>query len=300
MSIILKELGYTPYIIGTHLLNFDISFINQTTNLVIIKNNFSEIKKTDYDVLIVNSDQTWRRFDKHFYDYGFLKFAENWKIKKIVYGASLGFDKWNLTSEDEKIAKKLVKKFSAVSVREKGSIKLIKQHFGIIPEIVLDPTLLIKSKYYFDIIKDYKHDIFINKKYIFIYSVHKSKNLEDTLEKARLMFKFEIYYYNLKIINTIQDFIYYIANCNAVLTNSFHGTIFSIIFNKPFLTIYDSSNAKERFNWVRDLFGVNDRLVENEQKPDIYQLLKPLNINKNLLNKFKLQSINFLKKNLKN
>ena len=82
ISIIIKQLGYTPYIVGTHWRNFNISFLNKTTNLVIIKNNFSEIKRNDYDVLMVNSDQTWRRFDKDFYDYGFLKFAESWKIKK--------------------------------------------------------------------------------------------------------------------------------------------------------------------------------------------------------------------------
>ena len=74
---------------------------------MIIKNNFSEIKRNDYDVLMVNSDQTWRRFDKDFYDYGFLKFAESWKIKKFAYGASLGYDYWKLTQKDEEVAKKL-------------------------------------------------------------------------------------------------------------------------------------------------------------------------------------------------
>ena len=92
---------------------------------------------------MVNSDQAWRRFDKHCYDDGFLKFAENWKIKKFVYGASIGYTDWKFTSKDEIIAKDLLKTFSAISVREEGAIKLIKQHLGIKPELVLDPTLLI-------------------------------------------------------------------------------------------------------------------------------------------------------------
>ena len=90
----LSELGFIPYIIGTHWNNYNISFINRTTNLIIIKNNFSEIKQNDYDILMVNSDQTWRRFDEHFYDYAFLNFTKNWKIKKFIYGVSLGFDYW--------------------------------------------------------------------------------------------------------------------------------------------------------------------------------------------------------------
>ena len=54
MTIKLKELGYIPYIIGTVWKRFNnIEFINQNTNLVIIKNNFSELKKNDYDILIV-------------------------------------------------------------------------------------------------------------------------------------------------------------------------------------------------------------------------------------------------------
>ena len=69
MSIKLTELGYIPFIIGTVWERFNnIEFIKQKTNLVIIKNNFKEIKPNDYDILIVNSDQTWRKFDNNFYD----------------------------------------------------------------------------------------------------------------------------------------------------------------------------------------------------------------------------------------
>ena len=124
ISIKLKELGFIPYIIGTHLHNLNINFLKKNTNCVIIYKSFKEIKRNDYDLLMVNSDQTWRRFDKHFYDYGFLKFAKNWNIPKFVYGASIGFDYWRLTKKDENMAKLLLKNFTGFSVREKGSIQL--------------------------------------------------------------------------------------------------------------------------------------------------------------------------------
>ena len=109
-------------------------------------------------ILMVNSDQTWRKFDNNFYDIGFLRFATNWNITKFVYGASLGYDYWALSSNDEKIAKESLKKFSGISLRECGSLKLVKKHFNITPEIVLDPTFLLEKDDYFDLIKDYSND----------------------------------------------------------------------------------------------------------------------------------------------
>ena len=300
ISILIKQLGYKPFIIGTHWNNFNITFINKTTNLVIIKDNFSEIRRNDYDILMVNSDQTWRYFDKNFYDYGFLKFAENWNIKKFVYGASLGYDVWKFTKKEEEVAKNLIKNFSDISVREKGSIKLIKEHFGITPTLVLDPTLLIDKKYYLNIIKDYKGNKVINKKYIFAYTVLDSKIIIQRMKEASRIFKYETYFLGLNNYTTVENFLYYMINSDCVITNSFHGTIFSILFNKPFITIYANFNARERYRALGDLFGIHDRIFENRQKPNLKQLINPLKIDLTSLNQLKLQSINFLKKNLEN
>lgn len=298
ISIKLKELGYIPYIIGTHWNNFNITFINENTNLIIIHDNFSEIKEDDYDALIVNSDQTWRKFDEFFFDYGFLKFAEHWNIKKFVYGASLGFDDWKLSLEDDLMAKNLLQNFSGISVREQGSIPLIKEHFGVIPECVLDPTLLIDKKYYLNIIKNYHGKKVYEQKYIFIYAVLYSKEVIDAMNNASEILNYDKYYFKLSNKSTIQDFIYYLDKSSAVITNSFHGTIFAIMFNKPFITIYDKFNAKERYSSVGNLFNVHERLFENGREINYNLLLKPLKINTKLLNQHKLKSINFLKENL--
>ena len=54
---------------------------------------------------MVNSDQTWRKFSKHFLDIGFFRFAQDWNIKKFVYGASLGFDYWSFSPKEVMIMK---------------------------------------------------------------------------------------------------------------------------------------------------------------------------------------------------
>ena len=131
---------------------YGITFINETTNLVIIKKNFSEIKEHEYDILLVNSDQTWNRFDEHFYDYGFLKFAENWNITKFSYGASFGDSFW-LNEEDQTNIKRLLKKFIGLSVREKNAVEILQKNFGINSIHVLDPTLLLDKNNYLELIK---------------------------------------------------------------------------------------------------------------------------------------------------
>ena len=301
ISVKLSELGYIPYIIGTVWEKYNnIEFIKQSTNLVIINNNFSEIKKDDYDILMVNSDQTWVNYDKNFYDYGFLRFAENWTIPKIVYGASIGYDKWLFSKQDEKIAKTLLKKFQGISVREKGSIKLIIKHLGIKPEFVLDPTFLIDKKYYIDLIKTFKVNATRKEKYIFVYNIGNSQYILNSMNIASQQLNIGNYYFPLNNDSSILNFLYYIVNSHSVITNSYHGTIFSIIFNKPFLTIYNRGVAKERYISLGNIFNINERIVEKTSKPDYNLLMQPLNINNNLLNHLRQKSINFLKNSLIN
>ena len=306
ISVVLSNLGFEPYIIGTHPNNFSIKFLNKTTNLIIIRKNFHEVKENDYNILMVNSDQTWRKFSKHFLDIGFLRFAQDWHIKKFVYGASLGFDYWSFSPKEVMIMKKLLKNFTGISVREKGSIKLIQKHLGITPEFVLDPTLLIEKQYYLNLIKDYKNNNnnYKTNDYIFIYTFGKIKNSEHKINRLykelQLKKNEKIYAFNLNNNQTIEDFIYYISHCKAVVTQSFHGTVFSIIFNKPFLTISVKGWAEERFKSLGKLLQIENRIVSYKQRPNINLLTTPLNINYNLIEELRIKSINFIKKNLKN
>ena len=248
---------------------------------------------------MVNSDQTWRNFYKPFLDVGFLKFAENWNIKKFVYGASLGNDYLNLPSIVERKAKELLKNFTGISVREQSSVDLVKTHFGITPEFVLDPTLLIDKKYYLDIIKNYPKNIFINENYMFVYRLVCKEKINDYKIKASNELKYNIYEYKLNNSYHIEDFIYYMSNCKAVITDSYHGTLFSIIFNKPFISFKKKINAEARFNSLLNVFDLKNRIFSNNDKePDISLLTTPLNLNKSLMKSLRTKSINFIKKNL--
>ena len=146
----LKEFGFNPTIIAVSS-NHNIYFLQKYLKLKLVKTSFLELNKKDYDILMVNSDQTWNGNPKHtdiIFNVGYLKFAENWAIPRFVYGASLGDNYWKFSSKFDIIARRLLKKFSGISVREIGAIEIVKKHLGIHPELVLDPTLIIDKNYY--------------------------------------------------------------------------------------------------------------------------------------------------------
>ena len=289
----LKELGFIPYIIATHFQNYNITFINESTNLIIIKNNFSEIKENEYDVLMVNSDQTWNKYDDNFYDYGFLKFAESWNIPKFAYAASYG-DSWVLNKQDEIIVGKLLKQFIGLSVRERTAVEILQKKFGINSQHVLDPTLLLDREDYLELIKNYRSNISKNENYAFSYIITPTEAKLNIVKEIALKLNYNVYFVLLNNNTSIQNFIYLISNCKAVITNSYHGTIFSIIFNKPFITFGDPK--AKRFDSLLEIFEIKSRIITNYIIPDLSLLKIPLNINMTLLKLLKKKSLNFLKK----
>ena len=293
--IALSELGYRPYIVGIYDTKTNITFLENNVQMRIIK-NFSDIKEQDYDILLVNSDQTWRKWDNNFYNNAFLKFAENWTIKKFIYGASTGSNVWKFQKRDELVAKHLLKNFTGISVRDIGLVKLIKKHLGLKASFVLDPTLLIDKEYYLKIIKNYKND-FKKWNYIFIYKVCDHLQLDKLQIIATIKLNYKIFHVDMNENESIKKFIFGIYHSKAVITNSFHGTIFSIIFNKPFISFKTKDDG--RLDTLKQIFKFKDRILNYGEKPNYLLLKKPLNFNRDLLYFLKMKSLLYLKKQLR-
>ena len=92
-------------------------------------------------------------------------------------------------------------------------------------------------------IKNFRIQDDIGDNFIFIYKLINSKQLNILIKKIKEKYKYKIYLIDYNVINQIQKFIYGVYNCRAVITDSFHGTIFSIIFNKPFISFVYILNA---------------------------------------------------------
>ena len=303
----LEEFGFNATIITQKSISekrkVDYSFLNRTVNshLLILKKDFSELNRDDYDYLVVNSDQTWAYFNKkYFFDIAFLKFAKNWKTNKFIYATSIGNEKWFYTRKEEKIAKKLLKNFKGISFRERDTVKLAEEHLNIKSVFVLDPTLLIDKDYYLQEITNYQSDFHKNDKYIFVYQLIKNQNFERVVKESSKHFNYKIYRLQLAKKDYIENFIFGISNCQGVITDSFHGTIFSIIFNKPFISYMNRKEGNGRFYSLREVFNLKNRIIEDfsYENININLLNESLNINQTLLKELKDFSINYLKQNL--
>ena len=302
MNIILKKYNFKPIFISTNNKKSNLDFLKRNVKLKEINKNFSELEKKDFDILMVNSDQTWSTIvQKEFlFDYGFLHFAENWTIPKFVYGASLGIDYWQFSKDFDEKAKKLLNDFSGISIREIGAIKLVENHFNIKPIFVLDPTFLIDRQYYINIIKNYKKNFNFKNRYICVYELDNNNIINEFIKESTEKLNYQVYNISLDSPKYIEEFIFCINASKAVITDSFHGTVFSIIFNKPFISFINSKRGRDRFFSLNQTFNLKNRVIfpTNNSKPDFKLLSISLSINQTKLNELKNISINYLKKNL--
>ena len=303
----LEELGFNVTIITPG--NFgkkELIFINNTfnRNLYLINNSFSnELNERDFDYLLVNSDQTWvYNSPKYYYDVAFLKFAKKWfKVKKFVYATSIGFDRLpDMFIRDKSIVKELTRDFTGISFREIGAVKLFEKYLGIKGVFVLDPTLIIDKQYYLNEIKEYKGDLKSKKNYIFVYQLNRNEIINRFIEDSSKKLNYKVFRFKFYRPDVIESFIFGISNSKCIITDSFHGTIFSIIFNKPFISFINKDRGKGRFDSLKEVFNLYNRIIDplNQTNIDINLLIKQPNVNQTWLNHLRNISINYLKKNL--
>ena len=296
----LEEYGFEPTIISPTRKGANIDFLHKNVKLYEVVNYTKELKEEDFDYLVVNSDQSWNNYNLDaLSDHGYLRFAEFWNIPKFVYAASIGLDYWRYSKDFDKRARELIKNFSGLSVREIGAVNLVEQHLKIKPEFVLDPTFLINKKYYLDLIKDLNKNFDYTKRYIFVYILDENKKKKKFIEKVKNSLNYTIFRVDvLKNKYYTENFIFGINISDAIITDSFHGTVFSIIFNKPFISFLNSFRGALRFYSLNQTFKLKDRIIKEIEEPNINKLIEPLNIDKKILDIMMKKSIRYLEKNL--
>lgn len=255
------------------------------------------------DIYCTGSDQVWGKIGSKEYDETyFLDFAPNGK-KCISYAASFGKSKIN----DDVIKKlpTLLSKYDSLLVRENTAVNIIRKFgFKNVKE-VLDPTLVLDKDSWEKMIEPVKE----SKKYIFVYQLHHNKffnkyaryvSKETGLGLIRvnpsIYFKFKPGKFRYKV--NPGQFLDYIKNAEYVLTDSFHGTVFSILFNKKFVDILPNVTST-RITSLLDLLHLNDRIIYD--KLDCEKLLKKIDYPEvnNILEKEKEKSLNQLIKSTK-
>ena len=254
-------------------------------------------KKIDY--YIAGSDQIWNPNFPFNSDREFLTFAP--KQKKIAYAASIGINK--LSEEQKGRFIRNLKDFKAISVRENDASVLIERIIKTKPEVVLDPTMLLSKQQWQEICKQSQLKIkkpFIvkyflgtrNKKIDYIIDLYAKNNGLDIIDIGE----------KCNYIIGPSEFVYLLQNSKMNFVDSFHGTVFSIIFNRPFYTFnrpdqQGFGNMNSRFDTVISLFHLENRYVKDFDSFRIDDSLCFEEANK-ILKKEKNKSLEYLKKSL--
>ena len=248
-------------------------FIEKYVHLTKYK-NFSDIKESEYDAIVVGSDQVWRPkyFGINQIEQAYLRFAENWNIKRMAYAASFGTDEWEYTTKQTLICGELLKKFDAVSVREDSGVQLCKEHFGVEAQHVLDPTMLLEKE---DYIKLFEANNTPKSKgnllCYFLDETDEKKELIKRVAEEKGLTPFNVKSKSDDIKSPISDrvqppleqWLHGFYDAEFVVTDSFHACVFSILFDKPFIVYGNKKRGLSRFESLLNVFGLKSSLITN-------------------------------------
>lgn len=225
-----------------------------------------------FDVYIVGSDQIWNSGILGGIDgIYFCEFPFDKKERKyIAYAASKGSA--NLNKDEIHFYKHSLSKFDYVSVRESDLQEVLQSHMDKPIKCVLDPTLLAPKHIWDNLISTGTRE----NKYVVVYQV---RNHNKTIQIANHIakqigadVKILVAWLEINRENMYQDaapteFVDLIRNASCVVTTSFHGTAFSVIFNRPFYTVKLEDGADSRSLSLLQSIGLEDRLISVDQLP---------------------------------
>lgn len=264
---------------------------NLLLNQTITYSSFEELKSNPpiADIYCTGSDQVWGKIGRDIIDKAyFLEFVPK-DAKCISYAASIGTA--TVQAKVIKYFKKYLKKYSKILVREQSAVEILKSIGFENSEMVLDPTLLLNYSKWSNLTscKPYK------KKYVLVYQLHDNKEMELYCKKISNKLGLEL----IRICPSLQsifrtgksvllpnpsEFLSYIKNAEYIITDSFHGTVFSIIFNKEFVDIMPE-NTSTRIESLLELLTLEDRILKDygnfsvfDKKIDYNRVNKKLDI----------------------
>ena len=214
------------------------------------------------DAYIVGSDQVWRPcYNREPGQFEAMFGAYLPGDKPVVaYAASLGADKWELTPEQTAAAASEIKRFAAISVRERDAVDLLKENLGVDSLPVLDPTLLLEAADYKALIPAEATRRRTLAAYILDRSPEKIARAKEIAARLGLELRMAGLSDENGILPSIESWLATISEADYVVTDSVHGMVFSIIFHRPFTVLMNERRGSSRFATLLDNLGLTGRL----------------------------------------
>lgn len=304
-----SEFNYTPILIDnsykynnsitkSFAKNFQKKYL-KTSNKIISYNNFKNLNNL-CNIFITGSDQIFRPSSAKERLYQYYQDFASIEAKKISFSASFAVDKKTLLEEtDPKILEKIkisLNSFDFVSIREKSGIEICKDLFNIDAEWIIDPVFIINKSNYNKLIQNSTKD-FSNTIVSYILDPNRNYNKVYKYLTKKYGIKVEKIAYSNE---SVENWLSAIKNCKLLITDSFHGMCFAIIFNKPFICVTNKKRGATRFESILEMLCIENQCINNIN--EIYKKDCIFKINYEKVNQRieeeRYKGINFLKKAL--
>lgn len=234
----------------------------------------ADLTKWQYDYYIAGSDQIWNPEITKLHPAYFLNFAPREAIK-ISYAASMALD-YNKQTVNDEVFKRQMMNFDAVSIREKTHKEYIQQFTDKEVNVVLDPTLLLEAYDYNEIVNENGD---MKEPYLLLYFLTHDSAAVDFGNMMAKRFGLKIIHYFADYPDRIfldgsknfafagpREFLGYVKNASLIFTNSFHGTVFSILFERPFYTFTGKRDMLSRVIDLTELLELEERRFNGNSK----------------------------------
>lgn len=255
-------------------------FAERYLRLTTLCKNKAELQKLNEqtDVFITGSDQIWRYpyYMRNGGNIFHLNFVQSHK-KKIACAASFGTDHFEGPPQDTLVTRFYMQQFDRISVREVDGVNICRDTFGADATRVLDPVFLAEPRVWEHVIS---HSTRTEKHFTASYVLDKSETT------TRIRKAVEKYFADTAMVDmgpgsnrnkggnpSAEDWLYNVKHCDFFVTDSFHGTCFAIIFNKPFICIANHVKGDSRFQTLFHTFGLAERCPDPD-KTDIARLIQ--------------------------
>lgn len=244
---------------------------------IISFNNLEDkLKRLDVDVVVIGSDQVWRAsYAIENMTFGQFLSTDS-PIQLIAYAASFGTNQWEFNDSQTEQLQNEIRKFSCISVREQSGVDLCSRYLNAKAQWVLDPTLLLDKQDYMHFVKS---DKIYNKCFCYLLDYENSfnrgmmnqmaKELECEVDKVHLV-KNKLLKRILPTLS-IPGWLSKIYNARMVLTDSFHGCVFCIIFNKPFFILENKKGGNDRIYSLLKMFRLENRIITGTVRENFFK-----------------------------
>ncbi len=254
-------------------------FLQKNLKLIGDYRTYEELQSAnlDLDAYIVGSDQVWN--PNHIGGYNpayYLDFVKGGK-KKLAYAASIGSD--YIHPKYKEGMRKALDTYTGISVRESSIKDAVSELTKKPVEVVLDPTMLLKKEDYEDI----KVPSAIKEPYILVYMIEKNNKVLSLANKLSISLGLPVIQrrHVPGLTNELEpfytantgEFIGLIESAECVITNSFHGTVFSILYGKPFVSMLHSDTGSRTVDLLTSL-GLESHILYNACDFTEFSMLK--------------------------